>query len=74
MCPRQASAGTVSSQPINMDGQRLDDKIDFAFALMRTERLASCIDEHLRRRIGALDIVMLPGEDADYLKELGVEA
>lgn len=71
---RPAPAGTLSAQPVNAAGQRLDDVIGYRFGLLISASLAVSISDALRRRIDELDIVLVEAQSEDYLASLGTQA
>ena len=72
--PRPTPAGTLSAQPVLEDGNKLDERIGYAFALLLSRSLADRTEVELHEHLRGLGVVVLIAETQAYLKTLGVEA
>lgn len=66
--------GTLAPQPRLASGERMDDVVGLRFALLVAPDLFAEVPASLRARLASLDVVVLPGEGAAWLAELGVRA
>jgi 3-(3-hydroxy-phenyl)propionate hydroxylase len=71
-----APAGTRAEQPRLADGQRLDDRVGYRFAVLASPALLAQLSAALHARIAAIDAALLPadGEAAGWLARLRTAA
>jgi 3-(3-hydroxy-phenyl)propionate hydroxylase len=71
-----APAGTRAEQPKLGDGQRMDDRVGYRFAVLAAPDLASVLSQETVARLERLNAVVVPADgDADgYLSRIGTRA
>ena len=66
-----APAGIYSQQPLLTDGRRMDDVVGLRFAVLGSRETVDAVTPATRDTWRRADAVVLPGEGAAYLAELG---
>jgi 3-(3-hydroxy-phenyl)propionate hydroxylase len=66
-----APAGSYSQQPILSDGRRMDDAAGLRFAVVGSHDVLDAVSPSTRDTWRRADVLVLPGEGAEWLAELG---